>query len=448
MAYRDPVSGDIAWVAPGSFATPVAFALDATTGATLDVDIVPDAVLPHGSNEYLSRELQRQLDRQQLKQQQQQQGNDSSDYHEDDESIVGALPGTGQLYAMPLGGSRRDQAYHAATTKAGASATHHHQQLIAVPGRHHETMTTPTTGGSHHSHGSFKHNHHTGPGGDLYYHPQAATIKNHARHHTGSSFLSETSGASPFQLAADGGMVPFFHPDYGYQYIPPEHFYTIHHDHSSYYQKKKYKKILKLLGSWLPPLCALLIVSSFEMGRRKRAKDNDVDAGGAANDKELSRGRHGHDDETNNSKSNSGIIEVCDDIILGHGGHGTVVYQGTLDGRQVAVKRMLKTYHASADREISLLIESDGHPNVVRYFLKEVRGDFVYLALELCDLSLHDLIGTLQRGPSGAAGSALTMRMVAASKSLLFQITQGVLHLHLQRIVHRDLKPANSTLFL
>lgn len=54
---------------------------------------------------------------------------------------------------------------------------------------------------------------------------------------------------------------------------------------------------------------------------------------------------------------------------------------------------MLKAYHASVDREISLLIESDGHPNVVRYFLKEAQGDFVYLALELCDMSLHDLIG-------------------------------------------------------
>ena len=53
-------------------------------------------------------------------------------------------------------------------------------------------------------------------------------------------------------------------------------------------------------------------------------------------------------------------------------------------------------YHASADREISLLISPDGHPNVVRYFLKEARNDFVYLALELCDLSLHDLITELR----------------------------------------------------
>jgi serine/threonine-protein kinase/endoribonuclease IRE1 len=54
---------------------------------------------------------------------------------------------------------------------------------------------------------------------------------------------------------------------------------------------------------------------------------------------------------------------------------------------------MLKAYHLSpqcGSRNILAFIESDGHPNVVRYFLKEVRGDFVYLALELCDLSLHD----------------------------------------------------------
>lgn len=58
---------------------------------------------------------------------------------------------------------------------------------------------------------------------------------------------------------------------------------------------------------------------------------------------------------------------------------GTIVYRGTLDGRPVAVKRMLRAFHAAADREMRLLIESDGHPNVVRYFLREQAGDFVYL---------------------------------------------------------------------
>lgn len=54
-----------------------------------------------------------------------------------------------------------------------------------------------------------------------------------------------------------------------------------------------------------------------------------------------------------------GCLSVSDEV-LGYGSHGTVVYRGLLEGRPVAVKRMLKDFHARADREISLLIESDG----------------------------------------------------------------------------------------
>ena len=116
-----------------------------------------------------------------------------------------------------------------------------------------------------------------------------------------------------------------------------------------------------------------------------------------------------------------------------------------LEGRQVAVKRLLKTYNASADREISLLIESDGHPNVVRYHLKETRGDFVYLALELCDLSLHDLIGHI-RSKLDRLDPDEKEKNLHATKSVLLQITKGAEHLHRLRIVHRDLKPANILL--
>lgn len=54
-----------------------------------------------------------------------------------------------------------------------------------------------------------------------------------------------------------------------------------------------------------------------------------------------------------------GCLTVSDEV-LGYGSHGTVVYRGLLEGRPVAVKRMLTDFHARADREISLLIESDG----------------------------------------------------------------------------------------
>lgn len=160
-------------------------------------------------------------------------------------------------------------------------------------------------------------------------------------------------------------------------------------------------------------------VQSFELGRRKRQKDveNETDSG---NSEALINGY------TGKSATGAGIIQVNEDVILGHGGHGTVVYKGTLEGRHVAVKRMLKTYHASADREISLLIESDGHPNVVRYFLKETRGDFVYLALELCDLSLHDLIGNIRTRLDQMVKENERKKISAASKSVLHQIVKGV----------------------
>ena len=61
------------------------------------------------------------------------------------------------------------------------------------------------------------------------------------------------------------------------------------------------------------------------------------------------------------------------------------MYRGLLEGRAVAVKRMLKDFHARADREISLLIESDGHPHVVRYFVREVRSHS--LAINVCPTS-------------------------------------------------------------
>jgi hypothetical protein len=79
---------------------------------------------------------------------------------------------------------------------------------------------------------------------------------------------------------------------------------------------------------------------------------------------------------------------VIHEKVLGYGSHGTVVFKGSLNGRPVAVKRMLSQFNRSAEREISLLIRSDGHPNVVRYFFKEQKSDFVYLALQLCQMSL------------------------------------------------------------
>lgn len=51
--------------------------------------------------------------------------------------------------------------------------------------------------------------------------------------------------------------------------------------------------------------------------------------------------------------------------VLGYGSGGTVVLAGELDGRHVAVKRLLARFYDLARKEIDALIEVDDHPNVV-----------------------------------------------------------------------------------
>lgn len=63
-----------------------------------------------------------------------------------------------------------------------------------------------------------------------------------------------------------------------------------------------------------------------------------------------------------------GKIAVQADTVLGRGSMGTIVYKGTYDGHDIAVKRMLSDYYELARHEVDLLRKSDDHPNVVRYF--------------------------------------------------------------------------------
>ena len=54
-----------------------------------------------------------------------------------------------------------------------------------------------------------------------------------------------------------------------------------------------------------------------------------------------------------------------DTHVLGYGSGGTVVLSGELDGRPVAVKRLLARFYDLARKEIDALIHVDDHPNVV-----------------------------------------------------------------------------------
>lgn len=132
-----------------------------------------------------------------------------------------------------------------------------------------------------------------------------------------------------------------------------------------------------------------------------------------------------------------GHLKVYTDTVLGFGSHGTMVYRGSFGGRDVAVKRMLLEFYEIASHEVSLLQESDDHPNVIRYFDKESAGEFLYIALELCPASLQDVIEKPSSFPSLIGSQSLDL------PDALRQITAGLQYLHSLKIVHRDIKPQN-----
>ncbi|CAJ0745619.1 24229_t:CDS:2 [Entrophospora sp. SA101] len=128
---------------------------------------------------------------------------------------------------------------------------------------------------------------------------------------------------------------------------------------------------------------------------------------------------------------------VITDTVLGYGSHGTIVYKGSFEGKEVAVKRLLLDFYDIAHHEVSLLQESDDHPNVIRYYCKQQCDRFLYIALELCPASLHDFI---ERG--SMFEHAHLIESLHPSK-ILYQIISGLHHLHSIKLVHRDIKPQN-----
>lgn len=122
---------------------------------------------------------------------------------------------------------------------------------------------------------------------------------------------------------------------------------------------------------------------------------------------------------------------------LGSGSLGTVVFRGTVYGRDVAVKRYLRSMSTTMDREKALLLESDAHPNIVKYYASEISQDYCFLALQLCQSNIEEFVEGKYVNPN--------VNMVKILKDVL----TGLSHLHnmVTPIVHRDVKPSNALIF-
>ena len=132
------------------------------------------------------------------------------------------------------------------------------------------------------------------------------------------------------------------------------------------------------------------------------------------------------------------IYDSTEDRCLGHGSNGTAVFPGHLGGREVAVKRLIRSANSLAAKEIKHLLSSDENPHVIRYFGKEESLSFTYLALDRFEASLDQVIEHMDRYPS-----LVTTPQGLDVKDALRQITDGVSHLHALKLVHRDIKPQN-----
>ncbi|KAI9701422.1 MAG: bifunctional endoribonuclease/protein kinase ire1 [Bogoriella megaspora] len=137
-------------------------------------------------------------------------------------------------------------------------------------------------------------------------------------------------------------------------------------------------------------------------------------------------------------------LSIKTDKVLGSGSGGTFVFEGTFEGRDVAVKRMLPQYYELALQEVNLLQQSDDHPNVIRYFCQQKDPNFLYIAVELCQASLWDLYkdGRPDEEWREEYGSLINQINGDVPKAL-YQLASGLNHLHNLRIIHRDIKPQN-----
>ena len=114
------------------------------------------------------------------------------------------------------------------------------------------------------------------------------------------------------------------------------------------------------------------------------------------------------------------IFEHFDDIenSLGTGSRATRVYRGLFQSRPIAIKRVVRDLTKKVEREILIMLQTDRHRNILRYFAKEETKDFIFIGTELCEYNLAKFVEDQDK------------RKNMATKTIFQQTADGLNHLH------------------
>lgn len=110
-------------------------------------------------------------------------------------------------------------------------------------------------------------------------------------------------------------------------------------------------------------------------------------------------------------------ISYDENDVLGYGSTA-IVFAGKFQNRDVAVKRVTIDKSKLIEREVDLLIKSDNHPNIVRYFIFAEDPFHHYIALEKCQFTLADYV------------KRSDLQKLLPQKELIWKIFQGMKRLH------------------